>query len=267
MKAAVVTLVAALVATVAHAQTLAPHQQRALDTIVATFEPEMRPVIRAQFTALLAGMDERTVAAFVAAFTSDDTEPAPSWDDAPGEASPEVIAYNRAQYEPAIRSAWTARRSFDEFVTARLAEACPPPGRYAVFGLGWRFEVAALQPRWTTMHGEADTFVEMLGATYAYKPARARYDFSAMRYEFDRDAVGSAITSACAEYHRIGEAFMAEARRRVADSDLSQGERIAGEAGSRVDALRERLERLFEAQIPADDLTLYGALMNATPVN
>jgi len=121
---------------VGHAQSLTPFQQDALDKILASMDPEIRPMMRAQLARTLAALNEQQVSMMLAALTESmvDTEAAEDEESYASEsASPEDLEYNCAQYEPVMRRVWQASRAFDDFVTRNLAEHCPSE-EFAVFG-------------------------------------------------------------------------------------------------------------------------------------
>jgi hypothetical protein len=179
---------------------LEPYQQAALDDILATLDAETREFARPQLEQMLAMMGEAEVEMMRTAML----EQAP---DNPAEeaeavdfsepASPEDLAFNREQYEPALREAWRASNAFDSFVDATLAAKCPSGDEFAVFGSGWRYEVAPMQPTWTRASDSADTEVQVIGSSYAPQDGRYRFDFSGTRNDFDRTAVEGAIGDAC----------------------------------------------------------------------
>lgn len=250
------------------AQTLQPFQQRVLDRMLETVEPEMRPILRAQLAPTLAALNEQQVTMMLEAMAADG---APTEDilDALSEAaaSAEDLAHNRAQFEPMIRRAWAAGRAFDELVAAKLEELCPADGQFAVFGSAWRYEVYPLSPTWPKASNSADLDVEIIGASYAPQDGRYDFDFSAVRLDFDEAAVERGIAGACAEYAAIGSAFMAAARADSGEDDVPpNGERIARDANAQAGAVRSRLETLLTAQAPSGNNAIFTALLNGKPV-
>jgi hypothetical protein len=262
-------LVLSAAATLASAQTLQPFQQEALDKILATVEPEIRPMMRAQLAPTLAILNEAQVSMMLEglAAQAEDTAPAEEVvEDTP--ASPEDLAYNRAQYEPMMRKAWDAGKAFDDFVEAELAEQCPPDdGRFAVFGSAWRYEVYPLAPTWPTVSRDVDVEVEVVGGSYAPQDGRYDFDFSEVRLTFDAAAVERAVAEACKEYVAIGEAFLAEAGADAQGDEVPpNGMRIEQSANAKVGTVRERLEALLSAQAPGGNYALLTALMNGRRV-
>jgi hypothetical protein len=249
---------------------LKPYQQAALDDILATLDAETREFARPQLEQMLAMMGEAEVAMMLAAML----EQAP---DNPAEeeeavdlsepASPEDLAFNREQYEPALREAWRASSAFDSFVDATLAAKCPSGDEFAVFGSGWRYEVAPMQPTWTRASNSADTEVQVIGSSYAPQDGRYRFDFSAARNEFDRTAVEGAIVDACKAYREIGAAFLAAARTRSEDELVSEGYELEQAANARAFALMEELGKTLQALAPAGNAPILNALISGTRVN
>ena len=264
--AASAALLSVLLTGAAAAQSLQPFQQRALDRMLETVEPEIRPILRAQLAPTLAALNEQQVNMMLEAMAADiaPTEDIP----APAEtaASAEDLAYNRAQFEPMIRRAWAAGRAFDELVTAKLEESCPADGRFAVFGSAWRYEVYPLSPTWPKASNSADLDVDIIGASYAPQDGRYDFDFSAVRLDFDEAAVARGIEAACAEYAAIGAAFVAAARADARGDDVPpNGERIAGDANAQAAAVRSRLEALLQSHAPGGNYAIFTALLNGEP--
>ena len=167
-----------------------------------------------------------------------------------------------------MRRAWEAGKAFDDFVTAQLAEKCPPnDGRFAVFGSAWRYEVYPLDPTWPTVSADVDLEVEIVGGSYAPQDGRYDFDFSDVRLSFDSAAVARGIETACAEYTAIGEAFVAEARADARGVEVPpHGMRIEQSANAKVATVRARLEELLTAQAPGGNYALLTALLNGRRV-
>ena len=277
VRAVLCGLLGLLAATSVHA--LEPYQQEALDAILANVEGASRPMVRAQFEPMLATMSPAQVQMMldgIAAAEAEDAGDDSGADSGAGDdgsderseavASPEDLAYNRAQYEPVIRALWDAQKDFDTFVTDGIAKDCGEPGAFAVFGHGWQYELWPMSPTWTRASDSPDLDVEILGTSYAAQDGRYRYDFSAVRTSFDRQAVGSAVSAACAEYTVLGQAFVADARARVVDDMLPAGEALEGTVNAQAAPIRQRLEAELEAQAPAANGALFQALLNGERV-
>jgi len=261
-------LVISALAHPAFAQSLQPVQQQALDQVLATAAPEIRPVMRAQLAPTLAILNEAQVSMMLQSMVEDSAEMAPAEEVFEEKAaSPEDLAYNRAQYEPMMRMAWEAGKAFDDFVVAELGEECAADGRFAVFGSAWRYEVYPLAPTWPTVSADVDLEIDVVGASYAPQDGRYDFDFSDVRLTFDAAAVERGIAAACAEYASIGEAFLAEARADAAGDDVPpNGMRMEQSANAKVGAVRERLEELLRSQAPGGNYALLTALMNGQRV-
>lgn len=257
-------------ANTACADTLQPFQQEALDAILATADPEVRPAMQAQLEPLLAAMDAAQVKLMMAAMAQ---QAADSQDDTFVEeetnavATAEDLEYNLAQYEPAIRSSWNAQKAFDEFVDAELASACGQPGTYAVFGSGWRYEVYPLQPNWPRASDSPDLDIQIIGSSYAPQDGRYRFDFSGLTLEFDRQALAESIASACSEYQRLGEAFMANAAKLRQADDLPGGFELETSVNQQASLINQKLERELQSRAPASSGALYQALLNGTKIS
>ena len=249
------------------AQALEPYQQEALEAILAGVEPEARPMVRAQFEPMLAGMNraqvEMMMAGLAAAEADSEAEASMPVEEGPAAtATAEDLAWNRAQYEPVIRSLWQAQKAFDDLVAARLEKSCGAPGAYAVWGHAWRYELWPLDPYWPRASDSPDLDVEIIGASYAAQDGRYRYDFSQVRTSFDAQAVTAAVDSACAEYAALGEAFVADARGRIVDDLLPGGDELQRAVNERAEPIRKRLEDVLQAQAPAANGALFQALLN-----
>jgi hypothetical protein len=267
-RAGTCALVCSMFLGVAAAQSLQPFQQEALDKILTTIEPEIRPMMRAQLAPTLAMMNEQQVSMMLESFAAQAEAAAPREPEAePPTASADDLEYNRAQFEPMIRRSWEADKAFDDFVTGKLAERCPEEGRFAVFGSAWRYEVYPLAPTWPAASADADLAVEILGASYAPQDGRYDFDFSGVRLEFDRSAVERGIAAACAEYVAIGEAFLAQARADTSGDDVPpNGMSIERSANAQASVVRERLEKILNAQAPGAINAVLAALLNGRSV-
>lgn len=257
----------------AAASALEPYQQEALDAILANVEPEMHSMIRAQFEPMLAGMNpaqvEMLMAGMAEAESADAAVEEGTFDEemSPAEATPEDLAWNRAQYEPVIRALWEAQKAFDDFVATGIEEGCGAPGSYAVWGQAWRYELWPLDPNWPKASNSPDLDVEIIGGSYAAQDGRYRYDFSQVRTSFDRQAVGAAVASACAEYAALGQGFVADARARVVNDTLPGGDELEGTANNQAGVIRMRLEDVLQAEAPAANGALFQALLNGERVD
>ncbi len=249
---------------------LKPYQKSALDKILATMDEETKAFARPQLEEMLAMLGEAEVEMMLTAMLEQppDNPPDDELPEAPAEAAtPEDLGFNRAQYEPALRDAWTASHAFDTFVDQTMAAKCPARDEFAVFGSGWRYEVAPLQPAWTRASNSADLDVQVIGSSYAPQDGRYRFDFSGARNDFDRNAVERAIADACGAYGKIGEAFLAGAAKLTEDDLAEQGYELEQAANAEAFALMEELSNRLQALGPAGNAPILSALLNGTPVD
>jgi hypothetical protein len=185
--------------------------------------------------------------------------------DADTPVSPDDLAWNEAQYEPAIRKAHAAQTAFDAFVETTLAAHCPAEP-FARWGAAWRYEFPRLKTASATASDSADIDVAVLGAAYAPQDGRYRFDFSAVRYTFDKHAVEAAILQGCAEYKAQGRTFLRRIDMAVARKDWDAARALEQRAGAWLRPVRARLEAVLATQSPASDFALIQALQAATPI-
>ena len=262
MRTVVPGFLLSLVAGAALAATLTPMQERALGAMLATMDAPMRATMRPQLEAMLASLDDAQVQALLDSMQDDSASMADTIEEPYDE---EAAAYHRAQYEPALKRAWSAEKAFDQHVDAAFAAHCPEPSTYAVWGQAWRFAVMPLAPNWARASASAEADVEILGPSYAPQDGRYRFDFSGMRESFDRDAVTRAVARACGEYRRIGEAFLAEAKAKVSDESLEAGGPLEDAANRDVSALNVALEKELAALAPNAKNAVLMAMLNGRP--
>ena len=258
-----------LLAASALAASLKPFQQDALDKILATMDAETRQFARPQLEQMLGAMNEAQVQMMLQSMLEQtpDNPPVDSASDADDAvATPEDLAFNRAQYEPALREAWQASHEFDEFVDSSIAKHCPAGDTYAVFGSGWRNEVWPMQPTWTRASDSADLDVQILGSSYAPQDGRYEFDFSGARNRFDRAAVESAIEDACGKYRQIGDQFLSDARAGMEGDYLPKGFELEQAANSKVSPVRDALSDTLASLGPTGNAAILNALLNGTRV-
>jgi len=262
-------LAGSVLACVAAAATaLQPFQQDALNKILATMDAQKAAMAKPQLEQTLAMLNESQVQQMMATLTAkqsaapEPVKPAPE----PATATPEDLAFNRAQYEPVIRKAWESAHAYDEFVEAKMAAYCPPQGTYAVFGSAWRYEVMPPSPVWPPASKSADLDVQVIGPSYAPQDGRYQFDFSKVRSTFDKTVVDKAIKAACDEYVKIGTAFMAEARAHMSKDFLPDGPSLEQAANDKLAPVADQLEETIKAQAPGGDYALFTALTNAQRV-
>ena len=253
----------------AAAAELKPFQQDALNKILATMDAQTQAFARPQLEETLAMMNEAQVELMLQSMVEQSPDNPPEVAEVVAEdsvATPEDLEYNRAQYEPALREAWQASHEYDEFVDAKLAALCPVQGEYAVFGAGWRNEVAPMQPTWTRASDNADLDVQILGPSYAPQDGRYQFDFSAVRNNFDSAAVERAIVNACAEYRKIGEAFMAEAQANMDGDMLPNGFDLENAANAKAFPVISALGDSLTSLGPSGNAPILTALIGGTRV-
>ncbi|MBI1360145.1 MAG: hypothetical protein GC155_07660 [Alphaproteobacteria bacterium] len=243
-----------------HAQTppLRPDQVRAIDLLVKDVDPAARDMARAQLAKTLAPFSEAQIAMMLAQKGANDKAEAARPAAAPaaepyGPATPEDIAYNRAQANPVIRKSWAAQKAFDDFVDAKIAAFCPPPHSVAHYGSAWRFEFRDLQPSWVRASDSADLNVEIFDQSYVKSDGRYQYDFSKVRYTFDKAKVGAAIEQACREHTAQGKAFLAAIDPFIARGDLDGAYKAEQRAIAGADGPETRLSALFKEQNPGGE--------------
>lgn len=260
-----VILILLPVAVILHAAELKPYQQDALERILDTMDAQTRAYARPQLEEMLAGMGEPEVQMVLTAMLQQAPDNPPEDEEtgaADESASPEDLEYNRAQYEPALRDAWEASREFDTFVDAQLAKLCPAGNEFAVYGAGWRYEVAPMQPNWVRASDNADLDVEVLGSSYAPQDGRYRFDFSGVRNDFDKGAVVRAIQASCDEYRGIGAEFMAKAGAGMSGDMLPDGDELENAANARAFPLMSALGDTLQRLGPTGNAPILNALIN-----
>lgn len=245
---------------------LKPFQQDALDKILATMDPQVRQMMRPQLEQTLSVLNESQVEMMLASMTADQTDTGAAEeeyveDEAPV-ASEEDLEFNRQQYEPVIRKSWQAQKQFDDFVDAELANTCPPAGKFAVFGSGWRNEIYPPSLTWTRASNGADLNVQIIGSSYAPQDGRYRFDFSEVRYSFDQTSVRQAIVSFCKNYEATGEAFMREAKSGMEDDFLPGGYELEQKYNGMMSKYVQQLESVLQAQAPEANNAIFMALLN-----
>ncbi len=252
----------------ASAADLRPDQKEAVEKMLAQMEPSLREPFRAQIEESVAMLNEAQIASLVANMEDGASSETPESDDLETETtlSPEDLAYNRKQYEPAVRASWTAQKEFDDFADAELAAACPGRDKYAVFGSGFRYELRELSPHWPRASANPDTDVMVLGASYAPQDGRYDFDFSIVRLGFDKPTVSSAIAKACADWTKEAAAFKTKAQAFVDTENFDAAYALERSASGRVAPIEETLNRVLSEQAPAADYALFTALQNGRRV-
>lgn len=243
-------------------------QKAAVEKLLADIDPATRDYLRPQMEASVAMLSEAQVAALVAGMDDGGAaaeEPAEE-EEAEETASPQDLAYNRAQFEPVYRKHWQAQKSFDEFVDARMAAKCVGREDYAVFGSAYRYEIAIPQPSWPRASDNVDASIAILGDAYAPKDGRYDFDFSKVKVSFDKPAVEAAISQACSAWVAEASAFHKKARP-LADANNFDGAAAAARTGAaRLEPVAKVLEATLNAQAPGADYAFFTAMQNGRRV-
>lgn len=236
----------------AQAADLRPDQQAALEKILATMDPNMREMVRPQLEATIGSLSPEQVQMFVKSAggsgSNNNSEPAP--EEPETKATPEDLAFNRAQYEPVMHKHWDAKKAFDTFVDAELAN-CPDSGKYAVYREAERYEIMGLSPQWQRAPDNKEAEARIVGGTYAPQDGRYKFDFSKVRMTFKKDVVGSAIAKACADWVKEAAAFKAKAGPLMNSGQSQAALDLQGAASRKADAIAQSLQAVLDAEGPA----------------
>lgn len=251
----------------AHAATLRPDQAAALEAMLNSVEPQMRPMLRKQLEDSISVMTPEQVALFMSGFASqsrssdaqDEPEPEPE-----PTATGEDLEYNRQQYEPVVRKHWAAKKAFDDFVTAELNSKCPKADQYAVFRSAERYELMPLSPNWHRAATSADLEAQVIGAAYVPQDGRYDFDFSKVRMTFDKQAVSAAITKACADWTKEAVVFKEKAAALMYAGKSNEAMALENAGNQKISAIDETLTRAIDALSPAANANaeMMNALMN-----
>src|SRR5262249_9453765 len=152
----------------------------------ATVEPGNRKLAYEQMAKAIRPMNEAQIAMMMAKLDEQEKQPASkpiAAAPAPAkEATPADLAFNKAQYEPAIRKAWDAQKRYDDFINAKLVAYCPGRDAAARYGSGWRYDLGQFHEPSATASWNSNIDVDVLGSTYAPQDARYTFDFSKVRF-------------------------------------------------------------------------------------
>lgn len=261
------TLFAALLLAMALAAAadLRPDQEAAVERMMATIDPSMRQMIRPQIEQSISMMTPEQVAMFVASATGGQEEQqAAVEEESSSQASPEDLAYNRAQFEPVLRKHWQAKKTFDDFVDAELAAKCPDPDKYAVYREVERYELMPVSANWHRAHNHMETEVQIIAGTYPPQDGRYDFDFSKVRMTFDKSAVSSAIEKACTDWTKEAVVFKEKASKLMYAGDSEAAFKLQGASSSKVSTINSALEAALNAQAPASNYNaaMMGAMQN-----
>lgn len=246
---------------------LRPDQKAAAERILAEMEPAMREAMRPQVEQSVAMLNEAQIAALMAEMQASGDDADAAYEEEPeSEASPEDLAYNRAQYEPVFRKNWQAQREFDALVDAELAAECAGGERYAVFGSAYRYELRAPQPSWARAAESLDLALAITTDSYAPKDGRYDFDFSKVRMSFDRQAVSTAIAENCAAWANEAAAFQKKARALADAGDFAGADNLQRSGYATTEKLEKAIEDVLNAQTPGDSAFVM-AMLNGKKLN
>jgi hypothetical protein len=113
----------------------------------------------------------------------------------------------------------------------------------------------------------SDLDVQVLRPSYAPQDGRYKFDFSKVKTTFDKAAVAAAIKSACAQYVKIGTAFVAEAKAHIVNDYLPNGQQLEQAANGKLMPMYKALEDTVKAHAPASDYAMFTALQNPQRIN
>lgn len=234
--------------------------ERVLETMPAAERQMARPLLEAQF----ASLSEAQITMVMAGLENAEAETA-AMEEAPDQpVTEEDLAFNRAQYEPAVRKLFDAALAYDLLVSDAVAAGLPQT-EYAVWGHGWRAELPPLRPTWQSAITDFDVF-RLSFDSMAPQDGRYRFRLPEITARADEAAIRSAIAKAAQDYAAVGERFKAEARRLADAEKFDELYALERRAGAEVEPIRTRLEKLLAVQAPSGT-ALAVALQQGTPVN
>lgn len=264
-------LLGSLAFSAAIAADLRDDQSAAVDKILAAMDPAMRDMVRPQLELSIMHLSPQQVEMFVKGASGANpanNAPAPVAEEPERTASPDDLAYNRAQYEPALRQHWDAKKAFDTFVDAELKAKCPDPSKYAVYREAERYDVMELRPTWQRAPDNREAEASIVGSSYAPKDGRYKFDFSQVRMTFDKAIVTNAISKACADWTKEAVAFKAKAGSLMTSGQSQAALDYQGAVANRVSAIAQTLQTVLDVEGPAGNhnTAMMQALMNPTPL-
>lgn len=246
-------------------------QEELLAMMMDQIDPAMRDQVRPQMRASVAAMNEQQVAmvkqGMVEQKAAQNEAPEPEPDEEPKTASPQDLAYNKAQYEPVIRANWAAQKAFDDHVDAAIEKQCPTRDSVSVYGAGFSYEIYPLPVNWIRGSDSADNAVAVLGASYAPQDGRYKFDFSDVRTSHDKAKVDAAIATACAEYKRVGAEWKAAAQAKVDADDHDGAYKLQGSGFGKLEKVAAPLNEVLAAEAPNGNYALYTALQNGERID
>jgi hypothetical protein len=248
---------------------LRPDQVQAIEIALKEVEPAMRPMAREQLAKTFANFSEPQIAMMMAKMNENKATAAKAPKlvaEVERKATPEDLAYNRAQYEPVIRKHHGVHKRFDEFVNAKLTSYCAGRDEFARFGSGWRYEQGQFMEPSALATWNVETNVEVAGQAYAPQDGRYQFDFSKVRMTFDEKAVDAAIRAACDQIKVRGHEFLAKVDPLIAKGDWNGAFKAEGAAQGQLDPIRRELEATFVKVSPGDFTEIQLALMKGKRV-
>ena len=246
-------------------------QERAIELALKDVEPAMRPMARQQLAATFGQFSEAQIAMMITQMKTNATAEANKPTlvaavEAEAVATPQDIAYNRAQFEPVIRKHHAAQTKFDLFANAKLAAYCPGRDQYARFGSGWRYEQGQYVTPSALATWNVETDVEVAAEAYAPHDGRYTFDFSKVRMTFDEKAVDAAIKTACNKVHGAGRDFLAKVDPVIAARDWDNAFKLEHWTQGRLEPIRTEMAAAFEKLSPGDFTEIQLAMMNGRKV-
>lgn len=246
---------------------LRPDQQAAVEKMLAELEPSKREAARAQIEQSVASLSPAVIVMLVNNLDAKQAAaPEPMSPPKKRNATAEELAYNRAQYEPALRRNWQLQKDFDQFVDSQLAAHCPDRDKYAVYDIGERYELRELKPDWFRGTDSADINVSVYERARAPKDGRYDFNFSKARVSFNKQTVANAIATACADWSREAAAFHEKASAHMKAGQSAAAAKAERAGNGRIEALAKTLQAVIEAESPSPDLALDDALRKPKPV-
>ena len=247
---------------------LRPDQQRAIELALNDVEPAMRPMARTQLAATFGQFSEAQIAMMVSQMKANASAPPKPTPVAASEtvATPQDLAYNRAQFEPVIRKHHAVQTKFDLFANAKLATYCPSRDQYARFGAGWRYEQGQYVMPSALASWNVETDIEVAAEAYAPHDGRYTFDFAKVRMTFDEKAVDAAIKTACDKVHAAGRDFLAKVDPAIAAKDWDNAYKLELWAQGRLEPIRSEMADAFSKLSPGDFTEIQLAMMDGRKV-
>ena len=248
---------------------LRPDQERAISLMLADIDPTMRAAAREGLAKSIAHLGEAQVALMVSKLAENKAaaaaEPAPvTYVETP--ATPEDIAFMKAQYEPLMRKHHAAQVAFDNLVNATVAAHCPASGVYARYGAGWRHELGQFMMESALGANDVNIRVTVAGEAYMPKDGRYKFDFSKVKTGFDKAAVEAAIKTACGKVHAVGKAFLAKVDPLIAKEDWDGAYKAESAANYALEPIRAELQAAYDKIGPGDIGVFQLAMMSGVRV-